>query len=352
MVQLHAMHWRHCHQPVAGYSHLCFSHPDCSHCHVLLREWWIEFNCPYRNGPVHCIDWHLNAHFFLGLNKVGGVEKLVASVPRDYWIIFKPSTDSVYPWHALILGYPVIGIWFWCTDQTIVQRTLAAKNVDHGQKGALLIAALKIVMPALFIVPGIMCLVLVNQGVFAPLTNPDHAYITMVYGLLPTGVIGLALGTLLVSIINDVATGLSSFSTVFAMDVYVKKIKPTATAAEINSIGKKIIVLAATVSVLMAILLSNSDKGLFDLGQSLITYLAPPASTVFIVGILWKRATPRAAELTLYVGTFLCLLIGFCQLTGFPTKRILAPLHAALFLHDVCIGRIHDCSFVHHQAAL
>jgi len=259
--------------------------------------------------------------FFLGLNKVGGVEKLVASVPRDYWIIFKPSTDSVYPWHALILGYPVIGIWFWCTDQTIVQRTLAAKNVDHGQKGALLIAALKIVMPALFIVPGIMCLVLVNQGVFAPLTNPDHAYITMVYGLLPTGVIGLALGTLLVSIINDVATGLSSFSTVFAMDVYVKKIKPTATAAEINSIGKKIIVLAATVSVLMAILLSNSDKGLFDLGQSLITYLAPPASTVFIVGILWKRATPRAAELTLYVGTFLCLLIGFCQLTGFPTKE-------------------------------
>jgi len=163
--------------------------------------------------------------------------------------------------------------------------------------------------------------VLVNQGVFAPLTNPDHAYITMVYGLLPTGVIGLALGTLLVSIINDVATGLSSFSTVFAMDVYVKKIKPTATAAEINSIGKKIIVLAATVSVLMAILLSNSDKGLFDLGQSLITYLAPPASTVFIVGILWKRATPRAAELTLYVGTFLCLLIGFCQLTGFPTKE-------------------------------
>jgi SSS family solute:Na+ symporter len=227
----------------------------------------------------------------------------------------------VYPWHALILGYPVIGIWFWCTDQTIVQRTLAAKNVDHGQKGTLLIAALKIVMPILFIVPGIMCLVLVNQGVFAPLANPDHAYITMVYGLLPTGIIGLALGTLLVSIINDVATGLSSFSTVFAMDVYVKKINPTATSKEINSVGKKIILLAATVSVIMAVLLSKSDKGLFDLGQSLLTYLAPPAATVFLVGILWRRATPRASELTLYIGTFLCLLAGFCQLTGFPTKE-------------------------------
>ncbi len=258
--------------------------------------------------------------FFLGLNKVGGVENLVNAVPKDYWVIFKPASDAVYPWHALVLGYPVIGIWFWCTDQTIVQRTLAAKNVDHGQKGALLIAALKIVMPILFIVPGIMCLVLVKQGVFAPLANPDHAYITMVYGLLPTGIIGLALGTLLVSIINDVATGLSSFSTVFAMDVYVKKINPGATPEDVNRVGKKIIVLAATVSVLMAVLLSKSDKGLFDLGQSLLTYLAPPAATVFIVGILWKRATPRAAELTLYMGTFLCLLVGFCQLTGFPTK--------------------------------
>jgi SSS family solute:Na+ symporter len=259
--------------------------------------------------------------FVLGLNKIGSVEKLISSVPKEFWQVLKPSNDSVYPWHAMLLGYPVIGIWFWCTDQSIVQRILAAKNVDHGQKGTLLIAALKIVMPILFLVPGIMCLVLVKQGVFAPLENPDHAYISMVYGLLPTGIIGLALGTLLVSIINDVATGLSSFSTVFAMDVYLKKINPTANAIQVKAVGKKVIFLAALVSVIVAILLSKSDKGLFDLGQALLTYLAPPASTVFIVGILWKRATPRAAELTLYVGTFLCLLIGFCQLTGFPTKE-------------------------------
>lgn len=259
--------------------------------------------------------------FFLGLQKVGGVEKLITSVPKDYWVIFKSTNDPVYPWHVLILGYPVIGIWFWCTDQTIVQRTLAAKSIDDGQKGTLLIAALKILMPILFIVPGIMCLVLVKQGFFEPLSNPDHAYITMVYGLLPTGIIGLALGTLLVSIINDVATGLSSFSTVFAIDVYVKKINPSATSFEVKRVGKKIIFLAAAVSVIVAVLLSKSDKGLFDLGQSLLTYLAPPAATVFIVGILWKRATPRSAELTLYLGTFLCLLIGFCQLTGFPTKE-------------------------------
>ena len=259
--------------------------------------------------------------FFLGLNKVGGIENLINGVPKEYWQVLKPTNDKVYPWHAMLLGYPVIGIWFWCTDQTIVQRTLAAKNVDHGQKGTLLIAALKIVMPILFLVPGIMCLVLVQNGTFAPLQNPDHAYISMVYGLLPTGLIGIALGVLLVSIINDVANGLSSFSTVFAMDVYLKKINPTADAAQVKKVGKRIIILAALVSVIVAVFLSKSDKGLFDLGQALLTYLAPPASTVFIVGILWKRATPRAAELTLYIGTFACLSIGLCQLTGFPSKE-------------------------------
>ena len=257
---------------------------------------------------------------FTGLYRVGGISHLIASVPNDYWTLFKPTTDQGYPWHAIWLGYPVLGIWFWCTDQSIVQRTLAAKSIDDGQKGALLVAALKVIMPFIFILPGIICLVLVKDGTFVPLEKPDHAYISMVYGLLPTGLIGLALGTLLVSIINDVATGLSSFSTVFALDLYAKKINPDASDVEVKKVSKKVSVMASIVAALVAIFFSTVDKTLFDLGQSLGTYIAPPAATVFIVGLLWKKATPRAAELTLYFGTFLCLVIGFCQLTGFPNK--------------------------------
>ena len=257
---------------------------------------------------------------FVGLYRVGGVEHLIASVPHDYWTLFKPTSDKGYPWHAIWLGYPVLGIWFWCTDQSIVQRTLAAKSIDDGQKGALLVAGLKILMPFIFILPGIICLVLVKDGIFVPLEKPDHAYISMVYGLLPTGLIGLALGTLLVSVINDVATGLSSFSTVFSLDLYAKKINPNATQIEIKKVSKKVSIIASFIAALVAIFFSTLDKSLFDLGQSLGTYIAPPAATVFIVGILWKKATPRAAELTLYFGTFLCLVIGFCQLTGFPNK--------------------------------
>ena len=260
--------------------------------------------------------------FFRGLDKIGGVDQLVQSVPRNFWSIFRASDDPAYPWHAIILGYPVIGIWFWCTEQSIVQRTLAAKSIEQGQIGAWLVAVLKMIMPFIFIVPGIMCLVLVKKGVLPVLESPDHAYITMVYGLLPKGLIGLALATLVVSIINDVATGISSFSTVFALDLYGKKINPGAHPNEVSKIGKRMAIVAGVISVMVALFFANSDKGLFELGQSLGTYLAPPVATVFILGLLWKKATPKAAEWTLYIGTITCLIIGLCQLLNFPDKNV------------------------------
>lgn len=256
----------------------------------------------------------------LGLFKVGGVQNLINGVPPEFWSIFRPSDDEKYPWHAILLGYPVIGIWFWCTEQSIVQRTLAAKNIIHGQFGALLVAALKIIMPFIFILPGIICLVLVKQGHIPALVSADHAYITMVYYLLPKGIIGVALATLLVSVVNDVATGISSFSTIFAIDFYGKKINPGASPEKVRKTGKQVAVLAGMVSVLVAIFFAGSDKGLFELGQSLGTYLAPPVATVFVLGLLWKRATPIAAELTLYLGTLICVIMGFCQLIDFPSK--------------------------------
>ncbi|MFN6375359.1 MAG: sodium:solute symporter family transporter [Chitinophagia bacterium] len=257
----------------------------------------------------------------IGLTRVGNLSTLVNGVPPEYWKIFRPASDDTYPWHAIVLGYPVIGIWFWCTEQSIVQRTLAAKNIWHGQMGAWLVAALKIIMPFLFILPGIICLVMVKNGQIQPLDSPDHAYITMVMNLLPAGLIGLALATLIVSIINDVATGIGAFSTIFAMDFYGKKLKPGAEVHDLSRIGKRASWIAGLLSAGIAMFFSNSDKGLFELGQSLCTYLAPPISTVFILGLLWKRATPKAAELTLYLGTLICLAIGFCQLINFPSKE-------------------------------
>jgi SSS family solute:Na+ symporter len=256
----------------------------------------------------------------LAVFRIGDLSEGLSTVPSEYWKIFRPSNDDTYPWHAILLGYPVIGIWFWCTEQSVVQRTLAARSIRDGQLGAWLVAALKVIMPFLFILPGILCLVLVNKGMFQPLKSPDQAYVQMVFGLLPRGLIGLALATLMVSVINDVATGLSSFSTVFTMDVYARRATSGESDQRIRRIGILATLVAGFFAAIFGVFFSMSGKGLFELGQSLGTYMAPPISTVFILGILWKKATPRAAVLTLYIGTVVCLGIGFCQLMDFPNK--------------------------------
>jgi len=251
----------------------------------------------------------------LALIKIGGISELYAKTPKEFWSIFRPSTDKEYPWHAIILGYPVIGIWYWCTDQTIVQRTLAAKNIAEGQKGAWLVALLKALMPFIFLMPGIYCLIL-----YPHLQNPDHAYVTIISGVLPVGLIGLALGALIAALMNDVAMGLNAFSTVFSMDVYARKINPNATPEDISRVGKWVIVISAAIAVLLAILISRSGKGLFNLSQAVGVFLAPPLSAVFLLGVLWKRATARAAELTLFIGSAVCLGIGICHVTDYPQK--------------------------------
>ena len=221
------------------------------------------------------------------------------------------------PW--LLVAF-VVSVAFWCIFTLQDSVLTGLRQTTWVPVENLLVAVLKIFMPFIFILPGIICFVLVQQGGLPALANPDQAYISMVKALLPTGFIGLALATLLVSVVNDVATGIGSFSTVFAIDFYGKRIEPNASPEKVARIGKRVTIIAGLISVGVAIFFASADKGLFELGQSLGTYLAPPVATVFILGLLWKGATPRAAELTLYIGTALCLTMGFCQLIDYPHK--------------------------------
>ena len=116
----------------------------------------------------------------MGIYKVGGVGALVDAVPADYWNLFHPNDDPAFPWLPIILGYPIMGVWFWCTDQSMVQPVLAAKNLKEGQMGTNFTGWLKILDVPLYILPGIICLAL-----FPQLENPDEAYMTMVTHLFP-----------------------------------------------------------------------------------------------------------------------------------------------------------------------
>ncbi|SDE84330.1 solute:Na+ symporter, SSS family [Dyadobacter soli] len=251
----------------------------------------------------------------IAIDRIGGVGEVISRSPKEFWTIFRPSDDPVYPWHAVLLGYPVVGIWYWCTDQTIVQQTLAARSIQHGQYGTMLMAALKALVPFIFLLPGIYCYIL-----FPNLAHPDHAYLVMTANLLPVGLVGITLAALIAALIYDVAVGINAFSAVFSLNVYSKIIEPNASPQKLRTVGRLVIIGSSFIAMLMSILLSTVDKGLFDLSQAVGTYLAPPLTTVFLMGVIWKKATSRAANLTLYLGSPLCICIGTMQLTDFPHK--------------------------------
>lgn len=249
-----------------------------------------------------------------GVVEVGGVEALIAKTPEHYWNLLLPSDDASYPWHAILLGYPVMGVWFWCTDQSMVQSVLGAKSSKHEQLGANFTAWLKILDVPLFIFPGILCFIL-----YPGLQNPDQAYMTMVTNMFPEGMTGLVMAVLIAALVSTIDSALNALSTVFTMDVYVKKYKPNATGKQVVKIGRLVTAIGALIAVFITLAI-DSIKGLnlFDIFQSILGFIAPPMAVVFLFGVLWKKTTSKAANFILLFGTCLSLGIGVLYLWVFP----------------------------------
>lgn len=250
----------------------------------------------------------------MGVEKAGGLEAIYSKTPGSYWNLLLPADDKNYPWLAILLGYPIMGVWFWCTDQSMVQSVLGAKNLKEGQLGANFIGWLKILDVPLFILPGIVCFVL-----FPHLKNPDEAYMTMVTQLFPAGLRGLIIVVLLAALISTIGSALNSLSTVFTMDIYVKRHNPEASQKTIIKTGRLVVLVGSLLSIFITLAI-DSIKGinLFDIFQSVLGFIAPPMSVVFLFGVLWHKTTTRAANLTLTVGTFISIGTGVLYLWVFP----------------------------------
>ncbi|MGD9556025.1 MAG: sodium:solute symporter [Mangrovibacterium sp.] len=252
----------------------------------------------------------------VGLAKAGGPLAVYENTPPGYWNLFLANSDPNYPWLAIVLGYPVMGVWFWCTDQSMVQSVLGAKNLEQGQMGANFTGWLKILDVALFIIPGITCFVL-----FPNLSDPDEAYMTMVTRLLPAGMTGLVMAVLIAALVSTIDSALNSLSTVFTMDIYVKKYKPDASQRQIIKTGRLVTVSGAAISVILALAIDQiKGLNLFDIFQAVLGFLAPPMSVVFLLGVLWKRMTTRAVNFTLSAGTLISIGTGVCYLWVFPKE--------------------------------
>ena len=248
----------------------------------------------------------------LGLEEIGGWNELKSTVIENspnHFNMWRPSNDPDFPWTGLLFGGTIVGLWYWCTDQYIVQRTLAANNIKIGRRGVIFGAYLKLLPIFIFLIPGIIAFALsIKDPNLFSIDKSDNAFPMLVKTLLPAGLKGLVAGGLMAALMSSLASVFNSCSTIFTIDIY-KKLKPKESEANLLRVGK----LATTIIVILGILwipiMQKIGGGvMYQYLQNVQSYIAPPVAAVFLLGIIWKRVNSKAAISTLIVGLFLLFL--------------------------------------------
>lgn len=238
--------------------------------------------------------------------KAGGIGQIIESTPSHYWNLFQPLSDPNFPWLAIVLGYPIMGVWFWCTDQSMVQSVLGAKNLKNGQLGANFVAWLKLIDIPLFIIPGILAFILLPN-----LTNSTDAYLKLVETVFPSGLIGLVIVVMMAALISTIGSALNSLSAVFTMDIFVKYYRPNADNKQIKQIGRIVVLIGAFLSIFLAVGITFiQGLSFFNIFQSVLGFIAPPMSIAFLFAVLWKKTSPKAVNSVLTLGTFFSIGTG------------------------------------------
>ena len=214
--------------------------------------------------------------------------------------------ESGLTWYACFLGYPILGLWYWCSDQTIVQRVLGAKSIHAAQKGPIFAGFLKILPVFILVFPGVIAFVLFKDIIGS---DANQALPVMIDQLLPTGLKGIMAATLLAALMSTIAAALNSSATLVAVDI-VKRLNPSTSDKKQIKIGR----IAAVVVMILAMAWSTQgDKfsSIFEAINKIAAAIAPPVATVFLFGVFSKRGTNKAAIVTLISGLILGIT-AFC----------------------------------------
>jgi len=258
---------------------------------------------------------------FFGLSRLGGWGELVSvcKTNADQFALWRPMSDPDFPWLGILIASPVIGIWYWCTDQYIVQRTLASKNLTNARRGAIWGAFLKVWPVLIFLVPGLIGYALHQKGVsgFSIPTKEggalkgDMVFPTMVLQLLPVGLRGLVVGGLLAALMSSLSSLFNSCASLFTVDIY-KKLHPTASEATLVHTGRLATGVVVVLGLLWIPIMPMIAKGgLYHYLQSVQGYLAPPITAVFLLGLFCKRINAKGAVAGLVIG----FIVGMAKLT-------------------------------------
>jgi SSS family solute:Na+ symporter len=216
------------------------------------------------------------------------------------------ASSTGLTWYAVLLGYPVMGIWYWCTDQTHVQRVLSARSVDDAQKGSLFAGVLKILPVFILVLPGVIGYVLFKDKIGM---DANSTYPIMIKELLPIGLKGIVAAALMAALMSVLAAALNSSATLVSVDI-IKRLRPKTTDKQQVLYGR----IAAIVIMILAMFWSTQGgkfTSIFEAINKIAAAMAPPITTVFLLGVFSKRGTKEAAIVTLCIG-FLLGVISFC----------------------------------------
>jgi SSS family solute:Na+ symporter len=249
-----------------------------------------------------------------GLYALGGWDHMIdvitmASVQEgnppteQFFNLWRPMADTEYPWTGMLFGAPILGVWYWCTDQYIVQRTLSAKDVNNARKGALFAGYLKLLPVFIFFIPGVIAYALLQEGrIDFSMENADQALPAMINGFLPSGLKGLAIAGLLAALMSSLSSAFNSSSTLLTIDFY-QKYKPKATQKDLVRFGRIATVVLVVVSLgWIPFMKSLMGGGIFHYLQSVQAYISPPIAAVFLFGLFYKWINANGAIVSLWVG--------------------------------------------------
>jgi len=263
----------------------------------------------------------------IGLNEAGGWSTLCEEAGPGMMSMWRPFSDPDFPWTAVLLGAPILGLWYWCTDQFIVQRVLSAKNEEEARRGTIFAGFLKQLPLFIFVIPGVIAFVLVQRGSME-LSRPDE-------------VRGLVVAGLLAALMSSLSSVFNSCSTLITWDVY-RKLRPNASEHHLVVVGQVSTVVLVVLGLAWIPFMRFISGELYTYLQSVQSYIAPPITAVFLLGIFWKRVNAHGALAALFTGFVLGMgrLVAELMrhsLTGWlHTFATIHFLHFALFLFLLC----------------
>lgn len=239
----------------------------------------------------------------VGLIQLGGFDELYKHAGSGFFSLWKPISDPNFPWTGIIFGAPILGVWYWCTDQFIVQRVLSAKDINHSRRGTIFASYLKLLPLFIFVIPGVIAYALTQTGSIT-LDSPDHALPTLIGTLLPVGLKGIVVAGLLAALMSSLSSVFNSCSTLITWDIY-KKLKPDVTENKLVLVGRIATVVLVVLGLLWIPMMKLISGQIYQYLQSVQAYISPPIAAIFLFGVLSKRVNSQGAIAALVTGFIL-----------------------------------------------